>query len=110
MTKVWQFPDGTYLRNLVTTDNPDDAMRINSVVLFGNQLRGGIVDYDPPLIMTGAEILASAADKWKSKNSNPDRKSWANYLGSALGDLDNVKPNRKYKTDGEFSYFEEVGE
>lgn len=106
MAKVWQFPDGTYLKNMVATTDPDQAAVISTTLIIDSQLKGGVIDYRKPLIMTGAEILADAVDEWSRKGGfNDENRSFSDYWKGAL---DKIKPDRKYKTDGEFSFFEEV--
>lgn len=59
-------------------------------------------------IMTGDEIIKTALEEWAQKDGfNDERDSWGDYWE---GVLDDIEPNHSYKTDSEFSYFEEMSE
>ena len=130
MTKVWQFPDGTYLSGgrarsgcycdyyeHKTVQNMHEAMQYrfttsdqeqtakNSMLM--NHMTGKFVEYtETSLIMTGVSIIKDAIEEWEQKDGfNNDCKSWGDYWHGALNQ---IKPDKKYKTNSEFSYFEEV--
>ncbi|WP_282801152.1 hypothetical protein [Secundilactobacillus kimchicus] len=120
MTKVWQFPNGEYISNIHGEYNPATGRRGLSVEItksieeaqqfedsnLSKWFAGKAVEYEEPLILTGTEILVEAVNEW-SKYGNQDKEDWNSYWHGAFG---SIKPDKRYKTNSDFSYFEEVAE